>query len=283
MYLKNRNLLNIFASVSVSVALTFVFASCSNKTVLPQRADIMQGAPNFRDLGGYQSKDGKQVVWRKIFRSQTLAHLTDSDVIKMKELGVKTVIDFRSDAEVLQEPSRLPAGIKTVRLPIEVSRNDSTLQIMQLLMTGALDSAQCVEFMQTANRKFVTEFAPQYKDFFDVLLQPKNYPIVFHCTAGKDRTGFAAAMLLSAIEVDWDTVMDDYLLTNKYLKPQSLMSQIPESAMPALRQMFGVKASYLNAAKEEITNHYGNINNYLSIELNVGESEKNRLKELLLE
>lgn len=269
--------------VSVLIALTILFASCNNKTeALPQRAGILEGAPNFRDLGGYPSENGKHTIWRKVFRSQTLAQLSDSDVVKMKELGIKTVIDFRSDSEVEKEPSRLPEGVKIVRLSIEVGSND-TLQIMQQLMAGTLDSAQCVGFMQTANRQFATEFTAQYKDFFNILLQSDSYPVVFHCTAGKDRTGYAAAMLLSALGVDWDTVMNDYMLTNQYLKPQSLMPQMPEQAIPALRQMWGVQQSYLNAAKEEIEKHYGSINNYFQQQLNVGEAERNKLKQYLLE
>ena len=261
----------------VFIALTILIASCNSQTAIPQRADILEGASNFRDLGGYPSSIGKQTGWKKIYRSQTLAQLSDSDVIRMKELGIRTVIDFRSDDEVLKEPSRLPEGVNIVRLPIEVGRND-TLQIMQLLMSGALDSIQCVHFMQTANRKFATEFTAQYREFFNVLLQPESYPVVFHCTAGKDRTGFAAAMLLTALGVDWNTVMSDYLLTNQYLKPQSLLPQVPEQVLPALRQMWGVHPSYLNAAREEIIMRYGSIDNYLRQELKVGEAEKQKLQ-----
>ncbi|MDR1201531.1 MAG: tyrosine-protein phosphatase [Tannerellaceae bacterium] len=280
MYLKDKQPLKIL--VSALMTLTVLFASCNNQTTPPQRAGILTGAPNFRDLGGYPSEDGKHTIWQKIFRSQMLAQVSDSDMVKIKELKIKTVIDFRADDEVLKEPSRLPEGLNIVRLPIDVGSND-TLQIMQKVMAGALDSAQCVAFMQTANRRFVTEFTSQYKEFFNILLQPDSYPIVFHCTAGKDRTGFAAAMLLSALDIEWDTVMNDYLLTNQYLKPQQLIPQIPEQAIPALRQMWGVQPSYLNAAKEEILKHYGSINNYLHQELNMGQAEKTRLKQCLLE
>jgi protein-tyrosine phosphatase len=259
-----------------------LLASCSSKMATHQRACIVENAPNFRDLGGYPSENGKHTAWRKIFRSQTLAQLSDSDVEKLKELGVKTVIDFRSDDEVASEPSRLPEGVKVVRLPIEVGRND-TLQAMQQLMTGALDSIQGVSFMQAANRTFVAEFAPQYKAFFRILLQPESYPVVFHCTAGKDRTGFAAAMLLSALGVDWDTVMNDYLLTNRYRKPPVSAPPIPEQAMPAFRQILSVQPSYLNAAKEEIIRRYGCIDSYLYQALSVGKEEKDKLMQYLLE
>ena len=281
MYSRDKQPLKLLESIVM--ILTILFTSCNDKATatLPQRAEIMEGAPNFRDLGGYSSENGKQIIWSKIYRSQTLAQLSNSDVIKITELGIKTIIDFRDDEEVLKDPSRLPEGMNVVHLPIGVGKND-TLQITQQLMAGTLDSVQCVNFMQIANRRFVTEFSSQYKDFFDILLQSESYPVVFHCTAGKDRTGFAAAMLLSALDVDWGTIMNDYLLTNQHLKPQSLMPQIPEQALPALRQMWGVQPSYLNAAKEEIIERYGSIDNYLEQELNIGNAERNKLKEYLL-
>lgn len=268
---------------AIFTAITVLFTvSCNNRAGSFQRADILEGAPNFRDLGGYPSANGKQTVWRKVFRSQTLAHLTDSDVAKIKDMGIRTVIDFRGDDEVQREPSRLPEGVNVIRLPIEAGNLNDTADIMRLLTSGALDSAQCVDFMQTANRKFVTAFVPQYKAFFKALLQPDSYPVVFHCTAGKDRTGFAAALLLSALDVDWDTVLNDYLLTNR-LKPQAFLSQAPEQALPALRQMSGVQPSYLNAAKDEIMKRYGSIDNYLQQGLNIGDTEKKQLMKCLLE
>jgi protein-tyrosine phosphatase len=278
-----KNMNKLLLKHLVFVCILFAMASCNGKDALPERAGFLDGAPNFRDLGGYPTEDGKHTVWRKIFRSQTLAHLTDSDLEKIKELGIRTVIDFRGDDEVQREPSRLPEGVNVIRLPIDAGNLNDSINIMQLLVTGALDSAQCVAFMQTANRRFVTAFIPQYKTFFEILLQPENYPVAFHCTAGKDRTGFAAAMLLCALGVERDVVMDDYLLTNQYLKPQSLMPQAPEQALPALRQISGVQPSYLNAAINEITERYGSINNYLRQALNVGDAEKDRMRKSLLE
>ncbi|MDR1644199.1 MAG: tyrosine-protein phosphatase [Tannerellaceae bacterium] len=276
----NKHSLNLF--ISLLMAGTTLFTSCNDPAVPSQRAGILEGAPNFRDLGGYPSANGLHTAWRKVFRSQALAQISDSDLVRLKESDIRTVIDFRSDDEVRKAPSRLPGGATLIRLPIDVGRSDS-LQIMQLLATGALDSAQSVAYMQTANRRFVTDFAPEYRQFFDILLQPESYPVVFHCTAGKDRTGFAAALLLSALDVDWDTVMGDYLLTNQYLKPSSVLPQIPESALPALRPLLGVHPSYLDAAREEIAERYGSIDQYLQQELHIGPAEKARLKEYLLD
>ncbi|MDR0413791.1 MAG: tyrosine-protein phosphatase [Prevotellaceae bacterium] len=263
--------------------LTYLFASCSSsQTSAYQRAEMLVEAPNFRDLGGYPVSGGKQTVWRKVFRSQSFAALSDSDVEKVKTLGIKTVIDFRDDSEVKKAPSRLPAGVNVVRLPIGVGNNETALRTLQGSASGTPDSAQCVRFMEEANRRFVAEFAPQYKAFFAILLKPESYPLVFHCTAGKDRTGFAAAMLLSALGMSWDAVMDDYLLTNTYLRPQAVMPQTPQQRLPVLRQMLGVQSSYIEAAKDEIEKRYGSIDSYLEKALGVGKPERKKLAKLLL-
>jgi protein-tyrosine phosphatase len=241
----------------------------------------MEGAPNFRELGGYYSKNGKQIAWGKVFRTQALAMLSDNDVEKMREMGVKTVIDFRDDDEVKKAPSRLPEGVKVVRLPIAVGNNTSD-SVLQTIQSSLLDSIQGIRFMEETNRRFVTEFSAQYKAFFDILLNEKNYPVVFHCTAGKDRTGFAAAMLLSALDVDWKTVLEDYMLSNKYLKPQLPVSQTSKQLAPALRLIWSVRPSYLNVAKDEIIQRYESIDNYLQKELQIGKTEKDRLKRYLL-
>jgi protein-tyrosine phosphatase len=247
-----------------------------------QRAEILEGAPNFRDLGDYPAADGQRTVPRKVFRSPTLAALTDRDVETLKTLNIRTVIDFRGDDEVAKEPSRLPEGVRVVRLPIEVG-NTGALPILQQLMSGEVDSLQSAAWMESINRQFASEFTPQYREFFEILLRPESYPVVFHCTAGKDRTGFAAALLLSALGVDRETVMADYLLTNRFLKPSPQLSQVPDRALPAIRQLWGVQPAYLNAARDEMMRRSGTVDRYLQEELGVGEAEKSRLRQLLLE
>jgi protein-tyrosine phosphatase len=256
-----------------------LFVSCSNPSGTHQRAGILENAPNFRDLGGYVTTGGQKIKWEKVFRSQSFAQLNDHDIKKMKELGIKTVIDFRDNEEVRKAPSNLPDDINIIHLPIGVGNNDSILNVIQTA-SGKLDSIQCIYFMEEANRRFVIEFVPQYRAFFAILLNPKNYPLAFHCTAGKDRTGFAAAMLLSALDVNWNTIMEDYLLTNQYLNPPE-PEQIPAGAMPFIRQIWGVRASYLNAARDEIIKRYKNIDNYLQNELNIGNAEKKQLMKYL--
>lgn len=269
-------------TVNILIIALVLFVSC-NQTPKPepQRAAFLEGASNFRDLGGYAAANNKRTVWRKLFRSQGLAQLTDNDLAVMREIGVKTVIDFRSDSEVQNAPSRLPEGVKIIRLPIETA-NANAPSIMEQIASGEVDSLQAIAYMEQANRNFATDFAPQYREFFKILLQPDAYPIVFHCAAGKDRTGFAAAMTLTALGADWNTVMDDYLLTNTYLIPSSVTPQLSLQTMPAMRQLSGVRPSYLLAAHDEIIKKYGSLDNYLQQALGIGNIEKKQLRKYLL-
>lgn len=259
------------------------FASCNSATKTPpQRAAFLEGASNFRDLGGYAAGN-QQTAWRKLFRSQGLAQLTDGDLAILREIGVKTVIDFRSDSEVETAPSRLPEGVKIVRLPISTANpNDTAPSLTSRIAGGDVDSLQAIAYMEQINRGFVNDFAAQYSDFFKILLQPDAYPVVFHCSAGKDRTGLAAALTLSALGVDRNTVIEDYLLTNAYFVPSSIGMQASPQAMPAMRQLWGVRESYLLAALDEINAKYGSMDNYLQQTLGVGDAEKTQLKKYLL-
>jgi protein-tyrosine phosphatase len=260
----------LFALASLAI----LFILCCKKIISVHRDSIMEGAPNFRDLGGYTSKDGRKTVYGKIFRSQSLDHLTDRDLDKIRKIGVKTVIDFRSEEEAEKAPSLLPEGIKIIHLPVSAGSSLSGY-VQQNMLALPSDSSSGVRFMAEINCRLVTGFSPVYGKFFKILLHEENYPLIFHCTAGKDRTGFAAAMLLSALDVEWDTVMKDYLLSNKYLKP-------PIHTSPFIQTVLTVKPSYLNAAKQEIINRYTNIDNYLQTELHIDKPEKEKLKRIML-
>lgn len=255
---------------ALTVSLTLIMASCGDKAPF-QRTGLLEGAPNFRDLGNYPTTDGGVTVPRKIYRSEKLSALTDGDIETFRSMGIKTVIDFRGVEEALAEPSRLPDGVTVVNIPIEVGNTGSFAEQMA---SGQIDSLGCVGLMQDVNRAFVGDFSPQYRDFFNVLLKAENHPVVFHCTAGKDRTGFASAMLLTALGVDWDTVMADYMLTNEHLKPSAMP--------PAMRPLWGVHTSYLAAAHDEIGRRFDTMDDYLSQELGLNTAEKTNLRNLLV-
>lgn len=215
-----------------------------------------QGASNFRDLGGYRTQDGYQVRWRRLFRSDRLSGLTPEDFQAFATLGVGHSIDFRGDIERRAHDYRIDA-LQRIDIPIE----PKVVQSLQgLLATGdVLDAATTHRLMEETYVGFVRHNAPQYRQFFDILLTHET-PILFHCTAGKDRTGFAAALLLELLGVRRDTILHDYLLTNElYQHPHLPSSTLPEEVLNVL---WRVHPDFLHAAYREIDTHYGSVQDY---------------------
>ncbi|PJI95565.1 protein-tyrosine phosphatase [Acidovorax sp. 69] len=223
----------------------------------PTRSLPMMGATNFRDLGGYIGQGGQQVKWRRIFRSDHLAGLTAQDQALLVELGVTRAVDFRGQAESAAYAYALP-GITYHPLAIEPTVVQRALELQR---TGRQLTAQdAVDLMQDTYRGFVHNNAPRFAELFRLLLA-SDAPTVFHCTAGKDRTGFAAALILLALGVPRDVVMHDYLLTNSlYQRPAGMGSHAPEEVLAVL---WRVQEEFLDAALHRVDNDFGGVQAYL--------------------
>ena len=223
----------------------------------------MVGGYNFRDIGGYRTIDGRYVKWGTFFRSDDMNLLTESDLYFLSNLHLKTIIDFRSEEETLSKPDRLPASV--------INRYVYTIEpgnIVNLLKTTMQPGKQDFHnAMIEINRELVTNehIIEQYCKFFSQLQKEENIPLLFHCSAGKDRTGLAAALVLSALDVDEQTIMQDYLLSNIYLRDKydSFITR------PEMEPLIKVNTDYLNSALTAIKEKHGSMENYLSKELNV--------------
>lgn len=241
------------------------------------RPITLEGASNFRDLGGYQGLDGRQLQWRKLYRSAHLAHLTQDDLSQLKALGVSRSADFRGlgeSAHLAYDWPQLNRHALTVE-PTVVQRAQSMIEKGQ-----DLTASDTVELMHDTYRSFVNIYSARFADFF-TLLQRNDDPLVFHCTAGKDRTGWAAALLLTALGVDEEQIMDDYLLTNQLFRrpPVSILGQMSEEVLDAL---WRVQPSYLMASVDTVRNRYDSLDSYLTQELGVDLAARERLAELYL-
>ena len=217
----------------------------------------MTGASNFRDLGGYTGHGGQQVKWRSIFRSDHLAGLTPADQSVLAQLGVTRAVDFRGQAESAAYAYALP-GVAYHPLAIEPT---VVQRAMELQRSGHQLTAQdAVELMQETYRGFVHDNAPRFAALFQLLLA-SDEPLVFHCTAGKDRTGFAAALILFALGVPRDVVMHDYLLTNSlYRRPAGMGSHAPQEVLAVL---WRVQEEFLEAALHKVESEFGGLQPYL--------------------
>lgn len=216
----------------------------------------MEGAPNFRDLGGYVGEGGRRVRWGVVYRSDDLNDLTDGDVGILEGLGIRTVVDFRTGHEAESWPDRVPAGVGgSINIPIDAGR------VMGRFREGDLTVRKTMGIMVSVYRDLVNEHQGAYRRFFELLGDGSRLPLLFHCTAGKDRTGFGAAMFLSALGVDRETVMGDYLFSGECLQ-RRYREGVDYSE--ALRPLYGVEPEFLGAAFEVIDHKYGGVEGYLA-------------------
>ena len=238
----------------------------------PPRHLSLAGASNFRDLGGYPARDGRIVRWRQIFRSNHLGHLTDDDIAAVRKLGVKSAFDFRG-AEERQAALCLMNDVTVHSLPVE----PTVVAALRAIVAGGtqLSTDHAVEVMRDSYRGYVQQNTPRFRALFAHLLEDRA-PLVIHCTAGKDRTGFACALILHTLGVSRDVIAEDYLLTNQYYRRDpNNGSELPEDVKNVLGT---VRASFLDAAFEAIDTDYGDLETYLRDGLGLGQSERASLE-----
>jgi protein-tyrosine phosphatase len=247
------------------------------------------GIVNFRDFGGYATQDGRTVRAGRLYRSAHFADASDADMARLEALNVKRVFDFRQATERTISPSKWPSGARVqFRVDEEGAVAPPAGAPAQFQFTA--DASRRV--MQWSYRRFATEtsFVNLYRALFDALAD-EGGPIVVHCTAGKDRTGIACALVLHSLGVDRDTIVSDYILTNASVDParrralvrlhmeQELNRQVSDEEIEPL---IGVEAGYLAAALEAIEEK-GGLDSFLSDTLGVTPQKRERLRAHLLE
>ena len=245
------------------------------------RVYALQGGRNFRDLGGYRTADGKRVRHDKVFRSANLAELTDADHEILDGLGLRWIVDLRGVDEAAMMPARLRDGCGASRMPLPIEPKAGAA-LRELLAQGTATTEDAKELMIGSYRAYAADYADTYSRFMHHVLEVENHPILFHCTAGKDRTGFGAAIILRALNVPWETVMYDYLLTNEFVDiTRSRLGQMydPEIVMP----MVEVRQEYLETAFRVVDEVYGDFDTYLRDGLNFDDAHRAKLAEVLLE
>jgi protein-tyrosine phosphatase len=255
----------------------------------------LAGQPNFRDLGGYASGDGRRVKWGAVYRSGELSQLSDGDVGKLGDLGIRTVVDFRSPEEVsARGDGRLPSGTRIFALPIASS--DMFAKLIPMFLEGDFSQVP-PDLLEKVNRMLVSEFTEEYASLLRALSDPANRPLVFHCTQGKDRAGFGAAMVLSALGVPWETVVEDYLLSNHFRKEENdkMLGMIrgfaashggpagEEVAFSRVEGLLYVKEQSLHAAHAEIVGRHGSVEGFLTEALGCSVEGLAQLRDDLLE
>jgi len=260
--------------------------STGKRLVLSERRIPMKKQPNFRDIGGIPTKDGHRVKWGTFYRSGKLSKLKKDDLAYFSDLGIEKIYDFRNDIEVADDPDRYPAeeGVEYVRLPIGDPAGEEYEELVRQLRKGEIEGEEMKVKFEEIMTSFADTLAEDFKPLLDQMVESEgDTPILYHCSGGKDRTGFATALILATLGVERDTIFDEYLMSNYYRynlnkRNMSLARFIgikPETSQYA----FLVHEDYLQAAFEVIDEEYGGMDNYLEEKFGITPEVRAELKE----
>lgn len=235
--------------------------------VIADRALHLSSIANLRDIGGYRTSDGRWVKMGLLFRSDQLDRVSDADLKALEQLKLRLVADLRTESERAREPDRLPKGSQPLILDVAADSEGSLGGDMRKAI-AAITEGRGVEMLTAANRDFVS-LGSARRSYATLLDQMNGAPILYHCTAGKDRTGWASAVILMLLGVPRETVMADYLASNAFLKAKNdrAMEMLAKSNSPIdpanLEAVMTVRASYLEAAFDEVERRYGSFDAYV--------------------
>jgi protein-tyrosine phosphatase len=252
-----------------------------------QRVIALEGGRNFRDLGGYETIDGRRVKWGVVFRSGSLAGLTAADWQSLLQRGVRSMCDLRTTHECASEPFawKDAATLSYFSRDYQSSFGELRKVMASDLATG--DAARAA--MMTGYRELPFEQADAYRQIF-LSIASNAVPLIFNCSAGKDRAGTAAALILSALGVHKETVIADYILTNTVvnlhkvlgdgLDKHSMLSKLPPEVTTAI---LGADPAYITNALDSIHERHGSIEEYLRVVLSISDAQLAAIKNNLLE
>ena len=240
-----------------------------------ERLIALDGAVNFRDLGGYATVDGRRTRWRVLFRADGLSELSQTDFSIMRDLGIRTVVDLRSGHEVEQSRFDVEAH------PVDFHHFpfiDQLPDVEQWDRRPGLLGAQYKEMLDDA--------APQIIGALEVLTAPDSRPAVFHCTAGKDRTGLLSALVLSLLGVPEETVVADYALSGEAMERlrDKLIVKYPDSrdTITDIDEVFSANPANMVNLFAYLRERYGSVSEY-AVTVGVPDAVVARLREELLE
>ncbi|MGF7234083.1 MAG: tyrosine-protein phosphatase [Frankia sp.] len=239
-----------------------------------ERVIALEGGVNFRDLGGYRTASGGRVRWGRVYRSAALHRLTPADVTTVDQLGLRVVYDLRTDRELELAPSILPDGVRVERLPIDGKAAKIT-DLTDLIVAGKLADVS-PDFLERTYEAMAEASASTFGHLLTRLAQADGTPALFHCAAGKDRTGMSAVLLLSALGVDEATILDDYELSSVHFTDRQMAKlrlKLADVGMDLERYnaVFGVSRDAMATMLAALRERYGSVERYLREECGVGD------------
>jgi len=237
-----------------------------------------EGTVNLRDLGGYPTVDGRRVRWGLIYRSASLDGIGGDDRDVLEALGVRMIYDLRSVEERSAAPTNWPIDGAVIRA---IDYSMDTSEMAEAFASG-IDAERARGFMRGFYVNMVDSHQTQFREVFAELLEDQSGAVLYHCTAGKDRTGAQSALILGALGVPRDTILEDFELSNRYYRSLGDTGGIsgPLAGLPKdVQAVFaGVETEYLEAFLDEIDRRYGGMEGYLAQGLGIGAQELGQLR-----
>lgn len=250
-----------------------------SNTLAPERVIHLEGTTNTRDIGGYQTSDLRTVRWGQIIRSENLSRLTAGDFRKLEDMGVKTVIDLRTNREHDESPTVWKGDNppQFFHFPIGDVQHEWFKSQRRMLKGNRFTEDESLQHMVEGYRMIADVGPASYQQLMDLVLEPSNWPILIHCNAGKDRSGVAVALILEAIGVDRETIMEEYLLTNEVGRSQQKAELLAKESRnyrgvgrrnrspsaSAWYPIVGVRAEMLEAFYASVDEEYGSMDAFL--------------------
>ncbi|MBC1802420.1 tyrosine-protein phosphatase [Listeria booriae] len=256
--------------------------------VIGERTIPLEGCFNFRDLGGYVNTAGKTVKWGKLYRSSLLTNITEKDKDTLGKLGVSWICDLRSTSEIAAKPTPALAHIKNRHIPIGTAKNEST----ESQKIDIPDDHRVYEPLMGESYRVFVQSKDGFREIFNDIIEKEEVPFLFHCTAGKDRTGVLGALLLKLLDIPENTILADYELTNQYAdnilgEMQGLVNAFSNSEkkidLENFRPMAEARPAYLEIAFDEMQKEYGSVDAYLEKGIGITPSEKAKFQTMMLE
>jgi protein-tyrosine phosphatase len=249
--------------------------------IATERTVPMQGIFNFRDLGGYYTKDHRQIQWGKIYRSGSLAMATNRDRYFLNALNIETTIDLRTERESYYYPNTFKAP-QVYNLPLRGNGHDI---FFDEILSRRMKLPDILDYDRDVFSFILENNTDYFIKMFDVLLDENNYPVVVYCFLGKDRSAIASSLILAALGVDENTIVDDYLLSNDKIDYHALVRDADAFTIDIQKTITALYSAHTETIRysfELIKTNYGSVDNYLEKELQLTHKKREKLRSMLL-
>ena len=260
----------------------FTITSGTDTLTVANRHIYFKEVVNFRDIGGLKTTEGKTVKWGKIFRSDNLSNLKASEFSKFNDLNIKTVFDLRTSHEIKGKEDNLPMDTEYIHFPTLEDNEDLLSKMRARVINGEVSDKQSLNLMLDLYRSVISDNIPSLKKLIHQIVD-SNDAVLYHCSAGKDRTGVVTALLLSILKVDRETITQEYMLSNYYrrAKLEKIIRKVKVAKLvktrielQAIQNFMSVDECYLNAAFTEIDTKYGGIDQFIQNQLGIDDVQR---------